>query len=101
VPEAPLTPPGGHHAGTLNAFITMGLDAGPLAGGVQHAERVLAAVGELRDEVIDALFPTALDWQWRGDTLEVLHSERGHAVRDVWYRRGEVLYLESRVAVVP
>jgi hypothetical protein len=101
VPESSITPPGGHHAGTLNAFVLMGLGAAPLAAAFRDAERGLRAFGEARADVVDALFPTAHDWQWRGDTLDVLHSEPGHAVRDVWYRRGAVLYLESRVAVAP
>lgn len=87
-------PPGGHHAGTLTALALMGLTAHPDCGCVGSPP-----LDDPRDDVIDALFPTAHDWQWQGDTLTVLHTEPGHAVRDVWYRRGEVLFLETRIAI--
>ena len=62
VPEPLFPPPGDHHAGTLDAFAWMGLDANPRVVDFCDAERVLAAAGDLRDEVIDALFPTAHGW---------------------------------------
>jgi hypothetical protein len=69
------------------------------AGLPELVRRMLAdLVSDPEAAVIDALFPTAHDWVWGDDTLEVLHAPDGVRVRDVWYRRGDRLVLESRVA---
>ena len=96
MPDAPrpYPTPGGHHAATLEALALLGLgdavDAGCVPG-------LAAALFDPDLALIDAHFPTAHDWRWRGDTLEVLHAPDGRPVRDVWYRRGDRLHLESRI----